>query len=218
MKLEQVLPAHLRRRVAALGVGDGRARRSAARRSIRSTSRRSPPPAATPSACGFAYRSRDGAETRRDVEPHALVNLGRRWYLVAWDRAPRGLAHVPRRPRSAGPPPTGVRFAPRTLPAADAAAYVEQSIARRAGSRYEARVTVHAPAERGRGAPAVGGERARADRRERCEYRTSDDDLEWLALRIVMLDEDVDVHEPPELVAMLRGLARRLQRATGGEG
>jgi predicted DNA-binding transcriptional regulator YafY len=34
----------------------------------------------------FAYRSRDGAETRREVEPHSLVNLGRRWYLVAWDR------------------------------------------------------------------------------------------------------------------------------------
>jgi len=53
---------------------------------------------------------------------------------------------------------------------------------------------------------------------ERCEYRTTDDELEWLALRIVMLDEEVDVHEPPELVAMLQGLARRLQRATGGEG
>ena len=34
----------------------------------------------------FAYRRRDGAESRRDVEPHALVNLGQRWYLLAWDR------------------------------------------------------------------------------------------------------------------------------------
>ena len=34
----------------------------------------------------FAYRSRDGTDSRREVEPHALVNLGRRWYLVAWDR------------------------------------------------------------------------------------------------------------------------------------
>ena len=52
---------------------------------------------------------------------------------------------------------------------------------------------------------------------QRCEYRTSDDELEWLALRIVMLDEEVDVHEPPELVALVRGLSRRLERATGGK-
>ena len=34
----------------------------------------------------FAYRSREGTDSRREVEPHSLVNLGRRWYLVAWDR------------------------------------------------------------------------------------------------------------------------------------
>jgi predicted DNA-binding transcriptional regulator YafY len=43
--------------------------------------------------------------------------------------------------------------------------------------------------------------------------RTSDDDVEWLALRIAMLGVDVDVHEPPELIAELRALAERLQRA-----
>ena len=84
VKLEQVLPAHLRRRVAALA-------RRRSRRQPRSDGR----PrhlTAIAAACRdrerlrFAYVSRDGAETRRDVEPHALVNLGRRWYLVAWDR------------------------------------------------------------------------------------------------------------------------------------
>jgi len=47
----------------------------------------------------------------------------------------------------------------------------------------------------------------------RCEYRTEDDDLDWLALRIVMLGADVEVLEPPELVAALRVVAERLQRA-----
>ena len=37
VKLEQVLPARLRRRVSALGVGDDRRRRPRARRSTRST-------------------------------------------------------------------------------------------------------------------------------------------------------------------------------------
>ena len=46
-----------------------------------------------------------------------------------------------------------------------------------------------------------------------CEYRTGDDDLRWLALRIAMLGVDFEVHEPPELVEHLRALASRLERA-----
>ena len=37
--------------------------------------------------------------------------------------------------------------------------------------------------------------------------------LRWLALRIAMFDLDFEVREPPELVAELRTLARRLGRA-----
>jgi predicted DNA-binding transcriptional regulator YafY len=48
-----------------------------------------------------------------------------------------------------------------------------------------------------------------------CEYRTGDDDLHWLALRIAMLGVDCQVHEPPELVEQLRVLAERLERAAG---
>jgi predicted DNA-binding transcriptional regulator YafY len=86
VKLEQVLPAHLRRRVAALGTATIAPRLAG--------------PTVEPqhltviaSACRdseclrFAYRSRDGTDSRRLVEPHTLVNLGRRWYLVAWDRS-----------------------------------------------------------------------------------------------------------------------------------
>src|ERR671915_20037 len=73
VKLEQVLPSHLRRRVAAIGSATIAA------------------PAAGPTvdpqhltaiagACRdrerlrFAYRSRDASESRRHVEPHSLVN------------------------------------------------------------------------------------------------------------------------------------------------
>src|SRR5438552_3810282 len=85
VKLEQVLPTHLRRRVRALG-----------------SATISPPvggPTVDPqhltviaAACRdserlrFAYRSRDCTDSRREVEPHALVNLGCRWYLLACDR------------------------------------------------------------------------------------------------------------------------------------
>lgn len=47
-----------------------------------------------------------------------------------------------------------------------------------------------------------------------CHYSTGGDDLRWLALRIVMLGVDFEVHEPPELVEHLQALALRLGRAT----
>jgi predicted DNA-binding transcriptional regulator YafY len=46
-----------------------------------------------------------------------------------------------------------------------------------------------------------------------CQFRTGDDDLTWLALRIAMLGVDFEVREPPELVEQLRALAERLGRA-----
>ena len=48
-----------------------------------------------------------------------------------------------------------------------------------------------------------------------CEFRTGDDDLRWLAVRIAMLPVDFEVLQPPELVDELRALASRLERAAG---
>jgi predicted DNA-binding transcriptional regulator YafY len=212
VKLEQVLPAHLRRRVAALGSATIAAPAGGPTvdpqhlTTIAATCRDS-------DCLRFHYRSRDGTATRREVEPHSLVNLGRRWYLVGWDRRREDWRSF-RVDRLTRPASTGIRFTPRELPAKDAAAYVQQSIAG-AWSRYEARVTVHAPAaEIAARLPFVAGSLEPIDS-GRCEYRTADDDLEWLALRIAMLGADVEVHEPPELLAQLELLARRLSRAAG---
>jgi predicted DNA-binding transcriptional regulator YafY len=211
VKLEQVLPSHLRRRVQALGAATV-----------------SPPgggPTVDPqhltviaAACRdgerlrFAYRSRDGSESRREVEPHALVNLGRRWYLVAWDRGREDWRSF-RVDRIARPAATGVRSPARMPPAADAAAFVRESI-RGAPYRFEARVTLRAPAdELTARIPGYWGTIEPLDART-CEYRTGDDDLWWLALRVAMLGVDFEVHEPPELVEYLRAMAARLERAT----
>jgi predicted DNA-binding transcriptional regulator YafY len=211
VKLEQVLPAHLRRRVSALG------------------SATIAPPVTGPTvdpqhltviaaACReseclrFAYRSRDGSDTRREVEPHSLVNLGRRWYLVAWDRR-RDDWRTFRVDRLDRPAATGTTFTARKLPAKDASAYVARSISD-APSRFEARVTVHASAaEIATRLPPYWGTFEPIDAHS-CEYRAGDDDLGWLALRLAMLGVDVEVHEPPELIEHLRALARRLRRAT----
>ena len=162
----------------------------------------------------FTYRSRDGTESHRDVEPRSLVNLGRRWYLVAWDRRREDWRsfRVDRLSRLAS---IGVRFSPRRLPAPDAAAYVEQSIAG-APNRYEATITLHAAAREIAGrVPPYWGRIEEIDGRS-CEYRTGDDDLGWLALRIAMLGVAFQVHEPPELAEHLRALAGRLRRGAAG--
>jgi predicted DNA-binding transcriptional regulator YafY len=215
VKLEQVLPTHLRRRVRAIG------------------SATIAPPVAGPTvdpqhltaiaaACRdaeclrFAYQSRDGTGSRREVEPHALVNLGRRWYLVAWDRRRQDWRSF-RVDRLNRPAATGVRFTPRTLPTKDAAAYVERSISA-TPTRFEARITLHAPAEEiASRVPAHWGSIEPIDE-HRCEYRTGDDDLGWLAVRVAMLGVDFEVHEPPELVERLGALAERLRRAAAGPG
>jgi predicted DNA-binding transcriptional regulator YafY len=161
----------------------------------------------------FAYRSRDGIESRREVEPHSLVNHGYRWYLVAWDRGREDWRSF-RIDRLARPASTGVRFKPHELPAKNAATYVTQSIVA-APNRFEAIVTLHAGAEQiTRRVPAYVGSITPIDANS-CQLRTGDDDLRWLALRITALGVDFEVHEPPELLEHLRELALRLERAAG---
>jgi predicted DNA-binding transcriptional regulator YafY len=211
VKLEQVLPAPLRRRVQALGsamiapAADGPMVDPQHLTAIAAACRDS-------ECLRFAYRSRDGADTRREVEPHALVNFGRRWYLVAWDRRREDWRSF-RVDRLARPASTGVRFSARELPAKDAAAFVNQSIVG-APNRFEARVTLRASADEISGrVPAHWGTIKPIDAHS-CEYRTGDDDLWWLALRVAMLPVDFEVHEPPELIEHLRTLTSRLERAT----
>ena len=209
VKLEQVLPSHLRRRVNAL---------QTATVTLAASGGPTVDPEALTAIAGacrdrerlrFAYRGRDAAETRRCVEPHTLVNLGRRWYLVAWDcdredwrtfRVDRLDAPVPGRHalrrRASCPTPTPPAFVAANLSGAP--------------SRYQARVTLHAPAERGGRAPRSSPARpSRRSTTHTCELRTSDDSLDWLAVRVAMLGVDFEVHEPPELVERVRELAAR---------
>ncbi|TMK73260.1 MAG: YafY family transcriptional regulator [Actinobacteria bacterium] len=211
VKLEQVLPAHLRRRVSALGSATLTVPVSGPRIDPRHLTLIAG--ACRDSECvRFGYRTRDGTDSRREVEPHSLVNRGRRWYLVAWDRR-REDWRTFRLDRLTRPASTAVRFRPRRLPAKDAAAYVERSIAG-APTRYEAVVTLHAPAEEiSSRIPAYWGTIEPIDAHT-CRFTAGDDDLGWLAMRVAMLGVDFDVQEPPELIEHLRALGSRLRRAT----
>jgi len=208
VKLEQVLPAHLRRRVSALG---------ATTMSLPPEGPTVDPQTLTVLAGGsrdrecvrFAYTARDGEFGRREVEPHALVNRGRRWYLVCWDRG-RDDWRTFRVDRITEPAGIGTRFTPRKLPGGDAAEFVQQRFSA-LPSRYEARLTLHAPAGTVR-MPAGWGTVEPLDEHT-SEYRSGDDNLEWLAMRVAMLGVDFELHEPPELAEALEKLSARL--ATG---
>src|SRR4051812_28083940 len=89
VKLEQVLPQRLRRRVAALASATVAA--PAGGPTVDPQQLTTIAAACRDSECvRFDYRSPDGTASRREAEPHALVNLRRRWDLVARDRRREG--------------------------------------------------------------------------------------------------------------------------------
>ncbi|UNZ16233.1 YafY family protein [Streptomyces sp. 891-h] len=210
-KLEQVLPARLRHRVnvlqtATVHVGAVGPRvgpdtlltlAEACRRQER---------------LRFDYTSAHGDETRRDAEPHSMVNFGRHWYLIAWDlgRADWRTFRVDRlTPRT----PTGPRFVPRPLPHRDPATYLAHQLSARTWT-YQATVTLHESAEAvaDRVWPGMGVVEA-VDERSCLLYVGADTvpDLLWM-LTSVHTDFTLD-DGPPALAEALRAQADRCRNA-----
>ncbi|MFJ7966016.1 helix-turn-helix transcriptional regulator [Streptomyces sp. NPDC096324] len=219
-KLEQVLPSRLRRRVSMLQAattpltsGDGASIAPETLTVMASA-------VAGRERLRFAYRSGDGTPSRRLTEPYRLVSTGRRWYLVAFD-LDRDDWRTFRVDRVSEPFATGARFTPRELPTGDAAEFLRQSMYRRQET-YTYDITFAAPAEFvAARVPAWVGAPEPIDERS-CRLRaTSSDSVEWLAVRIAMVNCDFTVREPRELVDYVRELGARLSRAgevpqTGG--
>jgi predicted DNA-binding transcriptional regulator YafY len=212
-KLQQVLPPKLRRRVDAL---------ADATETTVFTGRQQPTvPAdvlvAVAQACRgseqlrFGYAAADGTETSRLVEPHRLVARGRRWYLVAWDLQ-RDAWRTFRVDRLSRPFANGVRFIPRELPAEDAAAYVAQAL-RSVPRSNEALVAIPLPLDAARErVPRWMGELT-ADGPDRTLLRAANDNVEWLAITLTMLDVDATlVDATPELRTQLATLRAKVDR------
>jgi predicted DNA-binding transcriptional regulator YafY len=160
----------------------------------------------------FAYTAYDGTSTTRRVEPHRLVNLGRRWYLVAHDRERQDWRSF-RVDRVAGvPATTGQRFRPREIPGGDAARYVSRGLRERP-QRHHVSILVEAPAEEvadviGRwGDVEARGEHA-------CRMTMNTDSLDWPVLVLANLDRDFEVEGPAELRQLLDRLAGRFASAS----
>jgi predicted DNA-binding transcriptional regulator YafY len=163
----------------------------------------------------FSYTAADGARTERLTEPFRLVALGRRWYLVAYDLG-RGDWRSFRLDRLSGPRPTGQRFAPRPLPAEDAAAFVRRGTdARSSGHVVEALVEAPAADVHRRIGPwaTVTAEPGGGSRVHIETY-----DLGWAALALGSVTAEFTVLSPPELVELLAEWAGRFDRAAGRRG
>jgi predicted DNA-binding transcriptional regulator YafY len=157
----------------------------------------------------FGYQARDAEPTRRRVEPHRLVSLGRRWYLVGYDRDRQDWRSF-RVDRISAPEVTGARFRPRELPAEDAPAFVRAGI-KSVGQRYVVRVLLTADADT---VEAYVGRWATVEAEGSGSRMTMHtDSLDWPLMVLAHLDSDFTIESPPELVDLVAVAAERFGRA-----
>lgn len=211
-KLDQVLPPVLRERVAALG---------AVTEAVQPAEpfQRSPVDVqvlvALALACRrqervrFTYRDGSGREASRLVEPHRLVALRHRWYVVAFDVDRRAWRSF-RVDRAGEVVNTAARFVHADPP--DAARFVAEGVAV-GGYTTQARVRLLLPPRRAAAEiPAAVGIIEPAEPDATSTVVRIGGDLDWVARFLVGRDCRFEVLEPPELRAEVRALARRLLR------
>lgn len=159
----------------------------------------------------FDYIAADRTSTQRRVEPHRLVWLGRRWYLVGYD-VDRGDWRSFRVDRLSAPRRTGSRFEPRELPATDASAFVRAGIAQ-APRPLQVEALVAAPASEMR--TRIGRWADIEEHDERCcRLRFSTDSADWAVMALIMTQAEFVIEGPPELLEHVRTWMDRLARAT----
>ncbi|PKH38075.1 Predicted DNA-binding transcriptional regulator YafY, contains an HTH and WYL domains [Nocardioides alpinus] len=156
----------------------------------------------------FDYTAREADATHRRVEPLRLVSLGRRWYLVAWDRDRMDWRSF-RLDRISDPEPTGQRFRARELPAEDALAFVQQGIRQRP-QRYAVRARVALAADLL--ATQVGRWGTVTPDGEGCLLEMNVDDLDWPVMVLAGSGADFVVESPPELAVRVAEVAARFAR------
>lgn len=160
----------------------------------------------------FAYEARGSADglARRRVDPHRLVSLGRRWYLVAHDRDRQDWRSF-RVDRLSDPEATGQRFRPRELPGGDALAFVQAGF-RRIPQRHEVRVRVEAPASAVRWAVGHWGEVV-DDGPDACRLEMNVDSLQWPVMVLAQVGAPFTVESPDALRAELARVAALMAEA-----
>ncbi len=161
----------------------------------------------------LSYQDRKGKGSTRTVEPLRLAHTGnRRWYLVAWDLS-RDAWRTLRVDRIAGRPALGAQFTPRTLPD-DVERYVAEAISYapyrlRAKFRLSGSATTLAT----RIAPWMG--LLEPLDATHSLLSTGAESAEGLVCQVLLCGVDFVLLEPEELRPKLAEIASRLQRAAG---
>ena len=210
VKLEQAMPARLRKQVDAL------------RSSIVPMDRMGPVVDASllatlALACrdqlrlAFTYSDSRGRSAERNVEPQGVAHTGYRWYLVAWDQM-REDWRTFRIDRMVGVPTVGTHFAPRVSPdGGDLKAYVSRSLAV-AHHAEQARIVLHAPLlELVHRIPASVGVLKALDA-QRCVLESEAHSLDTLVHWLFVLDLGYEVLAPEALKDRLRVVGERALR------
>jgi predicted DNA-binding transcriptional regulator YafY len=157
----------------------------------------------------FGYAAREREPSERWVEPHRLVSIGRRWYLVGYDRDRQDWRSF-RVDRVAGVRTSGQRFRPREVPGGDALAFVRAGM-RQMPHRFQVRVVLDAPvaevtAYAGRWCTVSGTDGAAV-------LEMGVDTLKWPLMLLADLDADFRVESPPELAEAVTRVGARFGRA-----
>lgn len=152
-----------------------------------------------------ARDQRRPAPTDRWVEPHRMVSMGRRWYLVAYDRDRQDWRSF-RVDRISEPRTSGQTFRPRELPAADALSFVQAGI-RRMPQRYAVRVVFDA--DPGVVSAVAGHWASVTGTSGRAVLEMNVDLLEWPMFMLANIDAAFTVESPAELAEAVARTARR---------
>lgn len=156
-----------------------------------------------------AERSGSTAGVRR-AEPLRLVPVGRRWYLLAYD-LDRQDWRTFRLDRLREAKPQKRRFAPRTVPGGDPAAYVRAGLSH-ARDQHRVRAVVHSAPDTVR--RQIGRWSEVTAHEDGALVVMHVDDPGWLTLALGGLDADFEFLEiPADLLRELRGRNAREARA-----
>lgn len=211
VKLEQVMPPRLRRRLDAL------------RSTILPLDQSGPVVDAAQlallaGACrdqlqlSFDYADRNGQASQRLVEPQGVVHTDRRWYLVAWCTARQDWRTF-RIDRIVAAPRVGAHFRPRPGPGdGDLRRWVAQSLS--VGQYTEqARVILHAPlASMQRQIPTSAGTLEAVDT-QRCLLRCGASSAGAIVYWLMAMELEFEVVGPPALRQRLHEAGERIARA-----
>jgi len=208
VKLEQLLPVRLRRRVGALQAVTLSVDHSALPLDIDLLM-------TLATACRdrlrvtLHYRDRGGRDTTRTVEPLQLAHTAtRRWYLVAWDLS-RSDWRTLRVDRIAEPPQIGEPFVPRPPPP-DVARYVSDALTKMPGKlRAQFKLAESATTVLQRMPDWIGW--VTPIDVDHCLFIAGGDTFDELIGRVLLAGAPFEVLEPPELRAYLPELAERLR-------